>query len=157
MDSNEWRSELETKIAAGFAARSYPGDNDLVEADSLGDGDARDLLDAVKGRSWQQAAPFILTSRLADSIWFFTSEGYLYYLPAYLTGLLHRENYDRIGEAIISSLERFLVLDYSTPYERYNGLTGDECRIVAAVLNFVNRRLPEMTQDALDAYWGKYL
>jgi signal transduction histidine kinase len=77
--------ELIAKIEAAFAARPYPGDDQLV-ADAT-DGESAEIAEAFRGLHWSEPSPEMLEYHYS-ALTFFTAAAWRYYVPAFMLAFI---------------------------------------------------------------------
>ena len=93
-------SVLKRQIEEAFAAFSYPGDDNLVENDSI---EYLEVAGRFKGRRWLdwKDSPTDLLMKTVGDLSFFSPVAFCYYLPLYmLQGLLNNTEYPFTGTVI---------------------------------------------------------
>lgn len=115
------------------------------------------------GRSWKGFEPAFLR-KYGDAIYFFTSEAYVFFLPAFLVAIV--EAFDEV-DALVETVVGTLVPDRSEEEavlfaERGRLLNHDQKRAIAAFLCHIKEEhggadLNPAQQESLDAHWETFL
>lgn len=101
---NRQREELIRKIEEAFADSQYPGDDRLVYDRSGRHFECEEIAKDFRGKDWREI-PLETLRYHSDSLFFFTSKAYKFYLPAYLMASIrsYREA-DIISSNVVYSL-----------------------------------------------------
>jgi len=102
MDEN-LREKVALKITDAFSTTPYPGDNNIGDGDPF-DGDS--VEEAFRGKHWREISLELLLVH-HEKLPFLSPEGFRFYFPAYLIGVLyHFEDLDMyfVPSRIITSL-----------------------------------------------------
>ena len=151
-------SERAREIEEAFAGRPYPGDGEIALRRPACPGyEGEEVWERFQGRDWReilrtgQARELDLSSSMA----FLTLQGFVYYLPAFLTLALDVDGPFEIGESLVFKL-------WSFPEEVAALLAPAEKRAVVHVLEFLARVYDERNylrnnaRVALDHYWAYF-
>ena len=161
--------DLEIKIQAllneienSFRNNKYPGDENLLHEDCLGDDN--DIVDFYGQSDWKKVPNKILEVNDA-SLCFFSPSAYQFYLPAYMQWALR--NYRKKSffgiDTTIYSLNPLMNDETDTrnfTESKYSKLTQDQKQVVVKFLEFMRdhgegRVDSEQADNALQDYWYK--
>lgn len=155
------------EIRAAFAARPYPGDDRLAlgpgyPGDEENEGDeSADVRRFFRGKDWREVTlDSILDGRGLQPnsfLFFLSTEGFVYYLPAFLLAALDVDERFDLGEPLA-----FRLMPEREDHSRLAAaLTAEEKRAVAHALEHLAREYEQrryttnQAQAALDSAWGR--
>ncbi|HTG33748.1 MAG TPA: DUF6714 family protein [Thermoanaerobaculia bacterium] len=148
--------ELIQEIQEAFASRSYPGDDRIARRRPDGiASEADETWERFRGKDWGEMVAVGREHDLRENISFLTFEGFVYYLPAYLTLALRPDAPLDIDEFVASHLWAF-------PGEISPLLRPAERRAVVHALELLAREFDSRkyvtndAQTALDHYWAYF-
>ncbi len=148
--------ELIQEIQQAFAGRPYPGDDRIARRRPGGiASEADETWERFRGKDWREMVAVGREYDLRENISFLTFEGFVYYLPAYLTLALGPDATLDLDEFVASHLWAF-------PEEIAPLLQPAEKRAVVHALEFLAREFESrkyITNDAktaLDQYWAYF-
>lgn len=158
--SSARREAIRRQIEAAFADAPHPGD-DRIGYDPE-DWESAELSRAFKGRHWRELSPAELQYHGSS---FLSSEGFRYYLPAYLLAAL--EDHGNLMPHTVygltppegSSPEEQRLRDWQL--ERFEGLTPAQKRAVRVFLEYARDEASHYFSQgqeprlALERYWGR--
>ncbi|KFA90911.1 DUF6714 family protein [Archangium violaceum] len=152
------REALQRQIEAAFADAPHPGDDRIgYDAD---DWESAELARAFKGRQWKELSPVELQYHSSS---FLSSEGFRYYLPAYLLAALEDH-----GNLMPHTVYGLTLPQGSSPeeqrlrawqLERFEVLSPTQKRAVRAFLEFARDEASHYFSQgqeprlALERYW----
>ena len=146
-----------------FSSRSYPGDDRIALADDRYPGyEGHRVAATLRGKDWREVTyPWLLAAHPGDPTAiprFLRDQGFLYYLPAFLTLALDPAA-GEIADAVCYALtapRTDTAGDLQQFRTRMSGLSDEERSAVAAVLrHLADREGPgSPAQDALHSYWA---
>lgn len=151
---------IRRRVEAAFADAPYPGD-DHIGYDP-GDWESAELSRAFKGRHWRELSPAELQYHGSS---FLSSEGFRYYLPAYLLAALEDH-----GNLMPHTVYGLTLPGGSSPeeqrlrawqLERFDGLIPSQKRAVRAFLEYARDEASHYFSQgqeprlALARYWGQ--
>ena len=98
------KEEIIVKIKKAFEKEQYPGDKFIVYDNTGYDLECVDISMAFKGKQWNNLHDnFLFEER--DSIYFFSKEGFKYYLPAYMiVAVKEFDKMDTLPDIVIHKL-----------------------------------------------------
>jgi hypothetical protein len=149
------------QVRAAFADAIHPGDDRI--AYDPDDWESAELAQAFRGKHWSELSHEELQYHSPS---FLSSEGFRYYLPAYLLAAL--DDYGNRMPMIVYGLTPH---DESSPeerelrdwqLERFEGLTTAQKRAVRAFLEYARDEAShyfsqgESPRIALERYWGRF-
>jgi hypothetical protein len=157
---------LTNAIVAAFSEVPYPGDDNLTPKKPYLDLESDQIAEFLKGKRWQQLnAEYVWSEYQGDPgalLTFMTPEAFQYYLPAFLLmSILEYEKADVMADSVLYNLRPRDQLDEERFKERFDRLTLDQRKSVAATLRSLEEKhggsltLPEV-RDALDQIWRPY-
>lgn len=168
--------ELRQEIRAAFDWRAHPGEDHIALGGPGCPGDEReDVARFFRDKDWREITlESIIEGRELDLnafLYFMSSEGFVYYLPAFLMAALHIDERFDLGEPLAFKLtpppenpegQRDPGLEaWRDQYAQIlSSLTPEEKRAVAHVLEYLAREYKKRNytanraQVALDSYWG---
>lgn len=138
---------LKQQIEEAFASFPYPGDNKLVEKDSI---EYLEVAGRFKGKHWLdwKDRPTELLMKTVGDLSFFSPSAFCYYLPLYmLQGLLDNTEYPFTGD-VITSLAPSATLGTNQSSRRLEAMNRAQ---LAAVLSFL-KHIKEKQGAAFRAY-----
>ena len=166
MVNNEVRKKAEnlvTKLNEGFSATKYPGDDNIVY-DNTGDHlECNEVANAFRGKKWNEV-PLKVLRHNHEALFFFTAEGYRYYLPAFLRAAA--KSYYRAG-----NIPGTLVFSLTPPdtegtrmtefHNKNDRLEPNQKQIVSEFLEFLvevhESDFPDnLPQIALNRFWKNF-
>src|SRR5215203_3227293 len=107
-------NELATKsqeiqeIQDAFAQRPYPGDDNIALRRSDCPGyEGEEVWEIYRGKDWREILQAGRELDLSSSLSFLTFEGFVYYLPAFLTLALDVDGPFGLGESLVFKLWSF--------------------------------------------------
>lgn len=139
-------------IKAAFAAREYPGDNNLAE-ESIGDPtyEGNCVANYFRGKSWENVtSASILADRTLDPhgfLYVLTPESFAYYMPAFLIEAMSTESAPDLAETLIFALSP---ADDKNPQvalwknEHMKLFTKDELEVIEKAYDYINGKLKQM-------------
>jgi uncharacterized protein DUF6714 len=152
---------LQNPIVKAFARRAYPGDDRIALSDDrYPDDEGRRVATFLRGKGWREVTYEALRAYPGDPtaiLRFLRDEGFLYYLPAFLSMALD-EGAGEIRDAVCYALTAprpEATRDAEQFRARVSALSDGERRAVASVLRVLAEREGpgSPAQDALDSYW----
>jgi hypothetical protein len=160
--TNSPADDLRNATLQAFSSRSYPGDDRIALSDDRHpDYEGHRVTATLRGKDWREVTyPWLRAVYPGDPTAiprFLRDEGFLYYLPAFLTLTLDPaagEITDAVCYALTAPASD-AAGDLKQFRARMNGLSDEERAAVAAVLrHLADRDGPgSPAQDALDSYW----
>jgi hypothetical protein len=154
--------DLRKQIVNAFQGRAYPGDDRIALADDRHpDYEGHRVARVFRGRDWREVTyPWLSASYPGDRtaiLRFMQDEGFLYYLPAFLSLALDSEAGD-IADAVSYALTAppaSAADDGRRFHARISRLSGNEKAAVTAVLSHLAKQdgPGSPAQDALQSYW----
>ena len=145
---NDHDRNLEQEIQTAFAGRAYPGDDHIARR-------KEETWLKFRGKDWREIVSLGRELDLRSDISSLTFEGFVYYLPAFLTLSLDLEGPLDLDEFVAHHL-------WSFPEEIAPRLKPAEKRAVVHVLEFLAREYEKRNyvsnnaRLALDHYWAYF-
>ena len=148
------------KINESFADTTYPGDSNIVYDNTGYHIECNEVAAAFRGKSWDEV-PLDVLRYNHEGLFFFTVQGYRYYLPAYLRATV--QFYDEAG-----NIPGTVIFSLSPPateepkmdefHSKMEGFEPNQKRVIKEFLDFIvefhgsdfANKLPEI---ALDRFW----
>jgi hypothetical protein len=152
--------DLQDAIVKAFSSRLYPGDDRIARSDArYADYEGHRVRALFLGKDWREVtAPWLRTAYEGDPtavLRFLTDEGFLYYLPAFLTIALDAQAGD-LADAVSYALTPPEAAGELNAFRaRMGRLAAEERAAVTAVLRHVAERegAGGPAHDALQGYW----
>lgn len=164
--------ELRDEIHAAFAARAYPGDEQLaLEAQGDPTYEGNQVGRFFRGKDWREVTwQAILADRELDPnafMFFLTPEGFVYYLPAFLHEALDLDTALDLASAVCFALRppgEWATQEVEAQFQQKVALlSAAEKRAVAHVLEFLAAAweqrdyLDNWPHEALNTFWNQFL
>jgi hypothetical protein len=155
-------AQLESEINEAFSGAHYPGDDNVAYDQTSGHLEGSAVAAKFRGKSWQALNTGFLR-RNADSIFFFSPAGYVYFLPAFMLATIHDfKRADMIPLNTVVSLSPSLSQAQSETFSaRIRGLTLEQRKVVARFLAYLDRLYADYfpggePRIALEESWSQY-
>ncbi len=129
--------ELSREIEAAFSWRPHPGDDKAIAVRRSSGVEGESAWRFFGGKHWQEILRSPHDIEVRDNMGLLTFEGFVYYLPAFLTLSLDVDEYFEVGDQLVSSL-------WSFPEEVSSLLKPAERRAVVHVLQHLSEAYEKM-------------
>lgn len=136
---NSEASSLKREIEEAFASLPYPGDDNLVEKDSI---EYLEVAGRFRGKHWQdwKDSPTGLLMKTVGDLSFFSPVAFCYYLPLYmLQGLLDNTEYPFTGD-VITCLDPAVIPGTDRVSRRLGAMNHAQLTAVLAFLKYISEK-----------------